>query len=534
ALGCTFVPWASRDDLFSIHNCDVLLISTSITSFRSVVASLPMELLREKKVLVTEVCSVKAFPKSVMLELLPEECDIVCTHPMFGPESGKHGWYGLPFVFDVVRASAWERARAFVAIFEEARCRMVCMSCEEHDQHAAASQFLTHFTGRALASHGCASTSVDLKSFKSLCKVVDTTCKDSFDLFYGLFKYNPSSEETITKLKQAFGDIEKRLRFRRENSMQHVAAAWPQETEGGELRVASIVSGIEESKTAAIFGLSKKLQEAGEKINSALCIGEPDYPPPQCVLDAIEQAAEEGHTHYTVVQGELELRQEICKYLREQKNVAYEPADICVSNGGKQAIYQALMAVCEDGDEILVPTPCWVSYHDIARLCGATPVPIVTTAEDGYLLSADQLASALAKSGPKCKAVILCNPSNPTGAVLSHAELEALAEVLRRPEFAHVYVVSDEIYEQLVFDTPHSCFSSLQGMRAKTLLIGGFSKGYAMTGLRLGYLAAERHVTAAAIKLQGQITSCASSISQRAGIVALRSVTPDWTKARIE
>lgn len=265
-----------------------------------------------------------------------------------------------------------------------------------------------------------------------------------------------------------------------------------------------------------------------------MCIGEPDYSPPDVVLNAIGEAASQGHTHYTVVQGDLELRREICTYLREKKGVSYEPADICVSNGGKQAIYQAMMAVCEPGDEVLVPTPCWVSYYDIARLCGATPVPIVTHSADGYVLSAKQLATALSTFGSRCKVLILCNPSNPTGAVLPKDTLEALSAVLQKPEYSHIYILADEIYEQLVFDTPHLCFAALDGMRDRTLLVGGFSKGYAMTGLRLGYLAAERRVANAVIKLQGQLTSCASSISQHAGLVALRSVSREWTEARLQ
>lgn len=408
---------------------------------------------------------------------------------------------------------------------------MVCMSCEEHDQYAAASQFLTHFTGRALAKQIVGSNAIGMQSFKSLCKVVDTTCKDSFDLFYGLFKYNVSSLDTIRKLKEAFAGIEGRLRFRKVSSLPELTAL---SDSGTKLIVSSRVNSIEESKTAAVQALSKKMKDNGEKVNSALCIGEPDYPPPEEVLKAIGQAGEDGHTHYTVVQGELELRTEICKYLHEKKGVKYEPAEILVSNGGKQSIYQVIMAVCEEGDEVLVPTPCWVSYHDIARLCNATPAPIATSASDGYLLRPKDLEKALRTSGSKAKVLILCNPSNPTGAVLSKDDLEALAAVLRRPEFSHVLVLADEIYEALVFDTPHVCFASLEGMRDRTLLVGGFSKGFAMTGLRLGYLAATRAIAAAATKLQGQITSCASSISQRAGLVALRSVPAKWTAARVE
>jgi len=250
----------------------------------------------------------------------------------------------------------------------------------------------------------------------------------------------------------------------------------------------------------------------------------------------VRTAARDGHTKYTVVQGDVTLRRAICDDLRLRKGVDYKPEQIVVSCGGKQAIYQALMAVCEEDDEVLVPTPCWVSYHDIARLCRATPIPIATSAAEGYVLQPGPLAAALEASGPKCKVVVLCNPCNPTGAVMPPATLAALAEVLQRPEFAHVYVLADEIYERIVFDVKHVCFASLPGMRRRTLLINGFSKGYAMTGLRLGYLAcAHDGVAAAAVKLQGQITSCASSVVQRAALAALKAgdSVEAWSAARV-
>lgn len=530
ALGVTFVPWNRAEELLTCHHADVILVSTSITSFRSVIEGLPHEALRQWRPLVVDVCSVKAIPKKDMLELLPKECDILCTHPMFGPESGKHGWYGLPFVAELVRASKWERAQKFLSIFEDAKCNMVIMPCEEHDQYAASSQFLTHFTGRSLAKQGCVPTSIDLKSFKSLCKVVETTCKDSFDLFYGLFKYNDSSMATIQALKGAFFDIEKRLRFRKTKSLSSLQGPEPDEL----LVTSAIVQSIEESKTAVVQALSKQLKDSGVKVNDALCIGEPDYPPPPEVLKALAEAGKEGQTKYTEVQGDLDLRKEICKYLRGKKNVTYAPEQICLSNGGKQCIYQVMLAVCDYGDEVLVPTPCWVSYHDIARLCNAKPVPVATFAEDGYLLHAHMVEEALKASGSKAKVLVLCNPCNPTGAVVPRESLEAIARVLRQPEYSHVYILADEIYEQLVFDTPHTCFAALEGMRERTLLIGGFSKGFAMTGLRLGYLAAEPLITATVVKVQGQLSACPSSISQRAALVALRDVSPAWTAARIK
>eukprot|EP00928_Gymnodinium_smaydae_P042850 TRINITY_DN28828_c0_g1_i1.p1 TRINITY_DN28828_c0_g1~~TRINITY_DN28828_c0_g1_i1.p1 ORF type:complete len:406 (-),score=66.45 TRINITY_DN28828_c0_g1_i1:122-1339(-) len=299
-------------------------------------------------------------------------------------------------------------------------------------------------------------------------------------------------------------------------------------------KIGALVGSIAESKTAEIQALSTKLKQQGKKVNSALCIGEPDYDPPPQVLKAVAEAAEKRLTRYTVVQGDIELRKAICTYLESKKGVSYTPEQICVSNGGKQSIYQAFLGILDEGDEVLIPTPCWVSYMDIARLCRAVPVPVETKAKEGYMLTPEALESALKASGEKCKILVLCSPNNPTGAVIPPKQLEALAAVLRKPEYQHVYILADEIYEQLVFDTPHVNFASLPEMKDRTLLVGGFAKGWAMTGFRLGYLAACSPVASAAIKLQSQITSCACSLSQHAGIAALRDVPDEWFADRVK
>lgn len=503
-MGCTWVPWANGvQEMLLNHRVEVLVLCTSIVSFAQTVNGLPFEVLKQAKPLVVDVLSVKTYAKEVMLQCIPEECDILCTHPMFGPESAKHGWHGLPFVFEIVRAQqSWERVHKFLGIFGKAGCRMVAMSCEEHDKQTAASQFITHLTGRVLAEHGCQQTPIDTVGYQNLCIIADHVCKDSFDLFYGLFKYNPNSMQQLCLLKRGIDEVERQLSER----LEHERDGKIRRIDDAEtlLHLSSTVQRISESKTAQIQALSKKLKEEGMKVNDALCIGEPGYPPPAEVLAALRAAPGEGHTRYTVVQGDVELRKAICEDLRRRKGVEYRPEHIVVSCGGKQAIYQAMLAICEAGDEILVPTPCWVSYHDIARLCGATPVPVETFASDGYILRPDSLASALEASGSRCRAVVLCNPSNPTGAVIPPAGLAAIADVLRRPEFAHVYVLSDE--------------------------------AFAMTGLRLGYLAAAHEgVASAAVKLQGQITSCASSVVQHAALAALRGGAPieEWVTERV-
>lgn len=533
-MGCVWVPWSqAAQDMLLSYRVEVLVIATSMLAFEETVSRLPAAVLQQTKPLVVDVLSVKSYPKQVLLTHIPQECDILCSHPMFGPESGRNGWHGLPFVFDIVRTSNWDRTQQFLSIFELGGCRMVSMTSEEHDKQTAASQFITHLTGRVLAEHGVEPTPIDTVGYQNLCLIAEHVCKDSFDLFYGLFKYNPNSMQQLCLFKRGIADVERQLQQR--CKVESTGEASTSSTSA--LSLSSMIGRISESKTAQIQALSKQMQDEGQKVNGALCVGEPGYAPPPEVLAALKEAPLNGHTKYTVVQGDIELRRAICEDLRQRKGVEYTPEQILVSCGGKQAIYQALLAVCDEGDEVLVPTPCWVSYHDIARLCRATPVPVETLASDGYVLRAGSLAAALEASGPLCKVVVLCNPSNPTGALIPAAELNEIAEVLRRPEFSHVYVLADEIYERIVYDADHVCFAALPGMKRRTLLINGFSKGYAMTGLRLGYLAAAHDgVAAAALKLQGQITSCASSVVQRAALAALRggASVEDWLQARLK
>jgi len=534
-IGVVWVPWEGAvQDMLLTHRVDVLLVAVSILSFSDVIETLPVAALKQAKPLIVDVLSVKGFAKQVFLKHIPSDCDIICTHPMFGPESGRSSWHDLPFIFEMVRARSWDRAQRFLNIFESAGCRMVSMSCEDHDHQTAASQFITHLTGRVLAEHGCDPTPIDTVGYQNLCKVAEHTCKDSFELFYGLFKYNASATQQLGLFKRGIADIENLLMKRQEDEER----AQIVEKKKSRPVVSSLVRGIAASKTAQIQALSKKLQEEGHKVNAALCVGEPGYPPPPEVLAALQDPAfTEAHTKYTVVQGDSKLRTAICVDLRARKGVTYDPNQIVVTCGGKQAIYEAFMAVCEDGDEILVPTPCWVSYHDIARLCRATPVPVATEAAEGYVLQPSALAAALEASGERCRAVVICNPCNPTGAVIPPETLLAIADVLRLPQFAHIHILADEIYERLIFEpAKHVCFASLPGMFSRTLLINGFSKGYAMTGFRLGYLATGcTRIAGAVAKVQGQITSCASSVSQHAGLAALEggASVDVWCQERV-
>ncbi|KAG6507205.1 bifunctional aspartate aminotransferase and glutamate/aspartate-prephenate aminotransferase-like [Zingiber officinale] len=276
------------------------------------------------------------------------------------------------------------------------------------------------------------------------------------------------------------------------------------------------VSSLKPSKTMAITDHATALVQAGVPV-IRLAAGEPDFDTPVAIAEAGINAIREGHTRYTPNAGTLELRKAICHKLEEENGVTYSPDQILVSNGAKQSIMQAVLAVCSPGDEVLIPAPYWVSYPEMARLADADPVILPTNISDNFLLNPDLLAS---KINENSRLLILCSPSNPTGSVYPQKLLEEIADIVRK--HPRLLVLSDEIYEHIIYPlAKHTSFASLPGMWERTLTVNGFSKAFAMTGWRLGYLACPKHFLAACGKIQSQSTSGASSISQKAGLAAL-------------
>src|SRR5690606_3390025 len=276
-----------------------------------------------------------------------------------------------------------------------------------------------------------------------------------------------------------------------------------------------LVEAVRPSATLAMTARAKQLKREGRPI-IGLSAGEPDFDTPAPIAEAGIAAIRDGFTHYTENQGMPELREAICRKLERENGLTYSPEQILCSNGAKQSVALAAMALCRPGDEVLIPAPYWVSYPEMVRLAGATPVPIPTTADDDYRITPEQLEAAISE---RTRLLILCSPSNPTGTVYPPAELEGLAAVLRRHE--DVFIISDEIYERVVFDAEHASIATFDGMKERTVLVNGFSKAFAMTGWRLGYLAAELPIVKAAAKVQSQLTSAPSTITQKAGIAAL-------------
>jgi len=245
-------------------------------------------------------------------------------------------------------------------------------------------------------------------------------------------------------------------------------------------------------------------------------------------MAAAHEALDKGLTKYTAMPGTHELRSAICSYLEREKGVSYTPDQVLCGNGGKQGILQTMLAMCNPGDEVIIPAPYWTSYLAIAQLCRAKPVVINMKAEQDYCTQPEDLEAAIT---PATRFFILCNPSNPTGAVHPKALLERLADVIRR--HPQVIVMADEIYEAITYDEPHLCFAAIPGMYERTVLINGFSKGVSMTGFRLGYLAAPLYITKAAAKVQGNNTSCPCAVSQYAGVAALTKVDATFGKEQL-
>jgi len=246
-------------------------------------------------------------------------------------------------------------------------------------------------------------------------------------------------------------------------------------------------------------------------------VGEPDFPTPAFIREAGKKAIDQNLTKYTQNQGILPLRQAICKKLKEDNGLDYQPNQIIVSNGAKQSIYNIIMALIDEGDEVIVPAPYWVSYPEMVNLAGGKPVILDTREENGFKVQPDQLRNAISAN---TKALILCSPSNPTGAAYSHSELEALGDVI---EGEDIYVIADEIYEKLLYDNfKFTSFASLSPkIYKKTIVINGVSKAYAMTGWRIGYAAGPVEIIDSANTVQSHCTSNPSSISQHASLAAL-------------
>ena len=279
--------------------------------------------------------------------------------------------------------------------------------------------------------------------------------------------------------------------------------------------LSSLLSKFNEPETLKMAKLGRELRAKGIDITD-LTLGEPDFDTPDHIKEAAKNAIDDNFSHYTPVAGYLDLRQAVCEKLYRDNGLVYQPDQIIVSTGAKQSIANAVLATVDQGDEVIIPTPYWVTYSEIVKLAGGIPVLVKTTLESGFKITPQQLSSAITA---KTKMFMFSSPCNPSGAVYSKAELEQLVAVFE--QFPNIVILSDEIYEFINYDSRHESIAQFDSVKDRTIVINGLSKGYAMTGWRLGYLAAPVEIAKACDKLQGQFTSATCSITKRAPITPL-------------
>jgi len=282
------------------------------------------------------------------------------------------------------------------------------------------------------------------------------------------------------------------------------------------MTISDRVSNINPSQTLAITAQALKMKREGRKVIS-FAAGEPDFDTPENIREKAISAIREGFTHYTTSSGIIELKEAIIEKLKKDNNVEYKTSEIIVSNGAKQCLFNAILTLCNPGDEVLLPIPCWVSYTEQIKFAQAVPVFIKTNQEEAFKLSAAQVEE---KISPRTRLLILNSPNNPTGAVYEPEELKKIAQLLLKYD---IYCLCDEIYEKLIYDNAeHLTIASLsKEIKEKIIIINGVSKSYAMTGWRIGYAAGPEEIISGMSKIQGHSTSNPNSIAQKASVEAL-------------
>ena len=283
------------------------------------------------------------------------------------------------------------------------------------------------------------------------------------------------------------------------------------------MALSSLLERFNEPETLKMARLGRELKAKGFDIID-LSLGEPDFDTPQHIKEAAKKAIDENWSHYTPVAGYADLREAICHKFQRDNHLSYKPENIVVSTGAKHSLANAILSLIEEDDEVIVPTPYWVTYSALVQLALGKVKTIRTSLEHNYKIRAEELESSIT---PKTKLFLFSSPCNPSGAVYTKEELERLSEVfIRNP---HVYIISDEIYEYINYNGKHESIAQFPELKDRTIVINGLSKGFAMTGWRLGYMAAPVEIAKACEKLQGQFTSGTNSITQRAAITALTS-----------
>ena len=299
------------------------------------------------------------------------------------------------------------------------------------------------------------------------------------------------------------------------------------------VQLSSLLDRFSEPETLKMAKLGRELRAKGVDVID-LSLGEPDFDTPQHIKEAAKKAIDDNWSHYPPVAGYPDLREAICQKFKRDNNLDYKPENIVVSTGAKQSLANAILALVDVGDEVIIPAPFWVSYSELVKIAGGVPVIVRTAIENKYKITAEQLEESITE---RSKVVLFSSPCNPSGAVYSKDELKKLAAVLE--SHPTISIISDEIYEYINFVGHHESIAQFQNIKDRVIIVNGLSKGFAMTGYRLGYIAAHPAVAKACEKIQGQFTSGANAITQRAAITALTTdlrpsmeMTKEFTRRR--
>lgn len=281
------------------------------------------------------------------------------------------------------------------------------------------------------------------------------------------------------------------------------------------MQLSSRLQKFNEPETLKMAKLGRELRAKGIDVID-LSLGEPDFDTPEHIKEAAIKAIHDNWSHYTPVAGFLDLREAVCVKLKRDNELDYKPENIVTSTGAKQSLANVILALVDAGDEVIIPTPYWVTYSELVKIADGKVVEIHTTSDQEFKITPAQLEAAIT---PKTKAFLFSSPCNPSGAVYTKKELEGLAEVFRK--HPNIFIISDEIYEYINFTGKHESIAQFSDLKERVIIVNGLSKGFAMTGWRLGYIAASVEVAKGCEKLQGQITSGTSSITQKAAVAAL-------------
>lgn len=453
---------------FIKNEFDIIIFATSILSFEQVLYSYPKDFLL--KSIIVDVLSVKEYPKKVLNNYI-NGCNMINTHPMFGPDSAKYSWKDKKFVYHLENISEQfeDRSKIFLNFWKDMGCEMIEMTPEEHDMKAANSQFITHFIGRLLELCQCQNTDVDTDGYKSLLKIMDHTMNDSWDLFYALSKYNKKSIDTIERIKYQLVNLENKLLFPNGKP-------------------------VKESQTGIVYKKILNLKAGGKDvINSA--IGVPSWYP------KVESYS--FSSCYSTAKGNIDLIYNLVKYYNNNYDVNINSNNLLIGCGAKPSLYLAFKYLTKNGSKWLIPNPYWTSYPDMIESLGGSSIILNSNVSNNFEFNLNDLEDNLKNS--RINGLILCNPNNPTGLCYSDDYIEKIVILCKKYD---KYLIVDEVYLPLTDNiTSYKIASKLDFN--KIIIISSFSKYWALPGWRVGWILSNEKITNDLVKLQSCIFTCA-------------------------